>query len=143
VKLPYKIDFIKTSESLRWIILEDAWSVRKDFRWKWQARLAGWLMRRIGVNAREPTVDIERILIDPPDIMQKLFEQREAMLDMDREPKRLLIGSDDFSELMHLPEMRHHFTIDCEYYKVSRDGRKVMGLTIEVIPWMRGILVMP
>jgi hypothetical protein len=143
VKLPYKIDFIKTSETLRWIVLEDAWSLRKDFRWKWQARLANWLIRRIGVFAREPTVDIERIIIDPPAIMQRLFEQQAAMLDMNREPKRMLIGSEDFAELMHQPEIRHYFTVDCDYYKYGSDGRRIMGLTIEVIPWMRGILVMP
>jgi hypothetical protein len=140
---PYEIQFIKTSETLRWIVLDDAWSLRTDFRWKWMARLAGWLIRKIGVPAREPTVDIERIFIDPPAIMDKLFEQRSALLDMDREPKRLLIGSEDFAELMRQPEIRHHFTVDAEYYKGGRDGRKVLGLTIEVIPWMRGILVMP
>lgn len=143
MKHPYQVQFIKTSETLSWTILEDAWSLRTDFRWKWMQRLARWVIRKIGVNAREPVMEIERALIDPPAIMEKLFAQRRALLDMHHEPRRLLIGSEDFAELMLQPEMRHHFTIDCEYYKGGRDGRRVIGLQIEVIPWMRGLLVMP
>ena len=143
MKQPYEIQFIKTTESLSWTILEDAWSLRKDFRWKWMERFARWLIRKIGVNAREPVVEVERIVVDPDDIMKKLFAQRHAWLDMNEEPKRLLIGSEDFAQLMQHKEMHHHFTVDCEYYKGGRDGRRVMGLQVEVIPWMRGVLVMP
>jgi hypothetical protein len=144
MKRPYEVQFVHTHESTRWVILEDAWSLRTDFRWKWMSRLAGWLIRKIGVNARDQVVDVQRLLIDPPAIVQKLFEQRRAMFDMGHEPKRLLIGSEDFAELMRQPEMRHHFTIDAEYMKGDgRGGRRVMDLTIEVVPWMRGCLVMP
>jgi hypothetical protein len=144
MKRPYEVQFIKTSESLRWIILEDAWSVRKDFRWKWQTKLATWLFRKLGVYAREPLVEVERILIDPADIMTKLFEQRGALLQIGHEPKRLLIGSEDFAELMRKKEMHYHFSVGCEYFKGDgRGGRRVMDLEVEVIPWMRGVLVMP
>lgn len=143
MKRPYEVQFVKTSESLRWMILEDAWSLRQDFRWKWVERLARWLIRKVGVNARHPVVEVDRFLIDPEDIMHKLFAQREALLGMNREPKRLLIGSEDFARLMQHKEMHYHFTVDCEYYKSGRDGRRVMGLQVEVVPWMRGCLVMP
>jgi len=140
---PYALQFVHTHETTKWVILEDVWSLRPDFRWRWMSKFAGWLIRKIGVNARDQVVEVQRLVIDPPAIMQKLFEQHSAMLDMGYEPKRLLIGSEDFAELMRQPEMHHHFTIDAEYYKGGRDGRRVLGLTIEVIPWMRGILVMP
>lgn len=144
MKHPYEIQFIKTSESLRWIVLEDAWSVRKDFRWKWMERLAQWLIRKIGFNARSPVVDVERIVIDPEDIMSKLFQQRGALLQMGHEPKRLLIGSVDFAELMHRKEAHYHFSVACQYFKGDgRGGHRIMDLEVEVIPWMRGILVMP
>lgn len=144
MKHPYQVEFIKTNESLRWIILEDAWSLRKDFRWKWMERLARWVIRKIGVNAREPYVEVERLLIDPADIMTKLFQQRSALLEMRHEPKRLLIGSEDFAQLMHNKEMHYHFSVGCEYFKSDgRGGRRVMDLEVEVIPWMRGVLVMP
>lgn len=143
MKRPYEIQFIKTSEQLRWMILEDAWSLRADFRWKWMRRFALWVIQKIGVNARHPVVEVERMLVDPPTIMEKLFAQHRALLQMDREPKRLLIGAEDFAELMRQPEMRHHFTIDCEYMKGGRGGHRVIGLAVEVVPWMRGLLVMP
>lgn len=143
MKHPYEVKFIHTHESLHWVILEDAWSLRTDFRWKWMARAARWLIRKIGVNARDPVVEVQRLLIDPPKIMQKILEQRAAMFDMGREPRRLLIGSHDFAEMMQQPEIRDCLTIDAEYFKGGRDGRRVFDLQIEVIPWMRGCLVMP
>lgn len=144
MKRPYEVQFVKTSEKLHWIMLEDAWSLRKDFRWKWLERLAGWIIRKIGVNAREPVVEFERVLIDPEDIMTKLFQQRSALFEMGREPKRLLIGSEDFADLMRRKEMHYHFSVGCEYFKGDgRGGRRIMDLEVEVIPWMRGALVMP
>lgn len=141
---PYEVQFIKTSESLRWIILEDAWSVRKDFRWAWQTKLAHWLFRKIGDNARAPSVEVQRIVIDPADVMQKILAQRGAMIDMNREPRRLLIGADDFAEMMKTARPPEAFEIMGEYYKGDgRGGRRVYGLQIEIIPWMRGVLVMP
>jgi hypothetical protein len=144
MKRPYEVQFIKTSESLRWMILEDAWSLRQDFRWKWMERLARWLIRKIGVNARHPVVEVERIVIDPADIMTKLFQQRGELLKMGHDPKRLLIGSEDFAELMNRKEAHYHFSVGCEYFKGDgRGGRRVMDLEVEIVPWMRGILVMP
>lgn len=144
MKRPYEVQFVKTSESLRWMILEDAWSLRQDFRWKWMERLARWLIRKIGVNARNPVVEVERIVIDPADIMTKLFQQRGELLKMGHDPKRLLIGSEDFAELMNRKDAHYHFSVGCEYFKGDgRGGRRVMDLEVEVVPWMRGVLVMP
>lgn len=143
MKHPYEVQFIHTQTTQSWVILEDAWSLRTDFRWKWMARLAAWLIRKIGVNARDLRVEVQRILIDPPQIIQKLMQQRRAMFDMGHDPSRVLIGAEDFAELMQLPEARHYFTIDTEYMKGGRDGRRVMDLKVEVVPWMRGCLVMP
>lgn len=143
MKSPYEVQFLHTHEKLSWVTVEDAWSLRKDFRWKWLARLAEWLIRKIGVNAREPKVEVQRILIDPPRIMEKIFKQRSALFDMGQEPKRLLIGAEDFSELMRLPEVRDYLTIDAEYHKRTHGGHRICDLRIEVIPWMRGCLVMP
>lgn len=144
MKQPYEIQFIKTTESLRWVILEDAWTPRKDFRYKWMTKVVRWAFRKFGADAREPFVTIERILVNPDDIMTKLFEQRGALMQMGRDPKRLLIGSEDFAKLMRSKEMHYHFSVACEYFKGDgRGGRRIMDLEVEVVPWMSGVLVMP
>jgi hypothetical protein len=144
MKRPYEVQFVRTHEELSWVVMPDAFEVRKDFRWNWQATLASWLIRKIGVNARDRKIEVKRALIEPAKIVDAIFKQKIAHIDEHREPKRLLIGSDDFSELMQTIHFSDAVTIGCEYYRGDgRGGRQVLGLDVEVIPWMRGALVMP
>lgn len=143
MKRPYEIQFVKLVERRDWFLIPDAYEVRKDFRWKWQERLARWLFRKLGTDARDLSVKIERVLINPSGIMDAIYKQTKEHVRWDREPKRVLIGSDDFSELMGTAKFEQACAIECDYKIGGQHGYKICGLTVEVIPWMRGILVMP
>jgi hypothetical protein len=85
-------------------------------------------------------VTVTRHIIDSDVFMERIFKQQEHLLGyFNHKPKRLLIGSEDFSELMNSDEVRNVMMFNASY----NYGREICGLQVEVIPWMRGILVMP
>lgn len=83
----------------------------------------------------------------PRDFMQTLYEQRRELMQMfNREPKRLLVGAEDFAQMMRHPDVgRQAFQFEAEYSMGggAKNRPRICGLEVEVIPWMRGILVMP
>ena len=61
------------------------------------------------------------------------------MREFNYHPSRLLIGAEDFEELMHEKEISESMTFRANYY----DHQEIVGLKVTVIPWMRGVLVLP
>ena len=47
--------------------------------------------------------------------------------------------AEDYADLMHEAAATQMFSFRAEYGY----GREVLGMTVQVIPWMRGCLVMP
>ena len=72
--------------------------------------------------------------------MERLFQQKyEITKFFNMESKVLLIGAEDYAELMHEVASTQIFSFKSEYGY----GEKILGMKIKVIPWMRGCLVMP
>lgn len=126
----------------------EAWVPEPD---KYQFKPVGWLgffqrwcfswLEWCGAlkSTSRHTVEYIHYRIDTDDLVKQLLAQYDDMLQYHHPPKRVLIGSQDFSELMKVPEMQQYcnFEAKCNY------GRSIIGLQIEVIPWMRGVIVMP
>jgi hypothetical protein len=115
---------------------------------KWLQRLCLWTLAKLGCYASLETVKIERHHIGEKGerFMSAILRQRENLIgNFDREPKRLLIGNETYAQLMGEPVFDTGFSFVAEYYMGNGPGRRptVCGLTVEVIPWMRGMLVMP
>ena len=53
--------------------------------------------------------------------------------------RRRLVGGEDFQQLMGSPEIHNvlNFSAPIGW------GREIYGLKVEVIPWMRGMVVLP
>ena len=108
--------------------------------YRWYDRLRFWLVKKLGGEDPNESVRVTRIVVDPEDFMEKLFAQRESVLEhFGRETKQLLIGACDFEELMRTQQVPDMFCFSAGYYK----DKHMCGLKVTVIPWMRGILVMP
>lgn len=132
------VEFVQYRERVQMVLMPDAFEPQ-DFRWKWVKRVVAWLFRKLGKNAREPSVTYERIVIHPDDLIERLYAQMNALLDLDREPRRVLIGAETLAELMSCPRLQDIRGIACEY----SCNRTICSLTVTVIPWMKGLLVMP
>lgn len=91
-------------------------------------------------QAQEEHVEYTRHVIDTNDVVERLIRQRINLLrGYNKEPTEVLIGSEDFAEMMNSPRFHHEQCFDATYYR----SQQLMGLKVRVIPWMRGMVVMP
>ena len=118
----------------------DAFEFRKDRPMHWLQKVCLFMLRKLGAYHIGETVVIERHEIDDEAFMRRIFEQKMNLYRFfDMEPKELLIGAEDYAEMMDETASSMSFQFHAEYWK----DRRVLGLSVRVIPWMRGILVMP
>ena len=107
----------------------------------WWDKIRWQIVKRLGGANPLETVKVKRIFIDADKFMEKLFKQRTALLEhFNLEAEELLIGADDFEELMNEENIKQSFSFYASY---NHGRREIYGLKITVIPWMKGILVMP
>jgi hypothetical protein len=138
-----EIAFVRNREVMSYVEVPDVFEPVK-LKNKLANRLLRWIFRKYGKVYNEPKVTIERMLIDKGDIIERLIRQQRAIFEVRHEPKRVLMGSEDFAELMNRKDTMQFVTIPNIEYRVGRDGGyKVMNLELTIIPWMKGVLVMP
>lgn len=134
------IEFIQMNENRMPFNVEDAFKFRKDRPYHWLQKLCCWILKKLGAYYTDYTIKITRHTINTQSFLERLFKQQAHIEEaFNMRPTRLLIGAEDFTEMMGCEEIRQVFQFTAEY----RHGRSIMGLAVEVIPWMRGILVMP
>lgn len=140
---------IKFDRIERLRIKPNSYRVRHDRRAVWLQRACCWILEKLRANDDEITVEIQQVELDGGKFIERIFKQSNSLREMfDREPKELLIGSEDYRELMG-ETMDQPFEFQANYAK-HYQRRDMMypetimfGLRVRVIPWMRGILVMP
>lgn len=143
-----RIDVVRLERLSEMRPITTAFEYKPANGWAWLQRLAIRVLRWRKCFACTEFVTYERHQIgrNGEDFMRHLFEQRKNLENnFNRKPSRLLIGAEDFAELMRQPPTTVGFDFRTEYYMSNGQDRKpsLCGLHVEVIPWMRGILVMP
>ena len=100
-------------------------------------RLINWLG---GIDPRE-SLHVRRVVVDADTFMGRLYKQQAALFEsFHRDASQLLIGAEEFESLMNEPAINQAFSFQAQY---NRGRYAVCGLQVTVIPWMRGMLVMP
>ncbi len=133
---------LDSKEVLR--LVPDAYRVREERPAVWLQRLCCWVLHKLGAVHDFPEMQYTRIDVDKGAFMDRIFKQK-ISLDYvyHYKPERLLIGAEDYQELMGGPEIRSMLTFDAGINVRDRNYTHVMGLRVTVVPWMRGLLVMP
>lgn len=114
-----------------------SYQVRKDRPLVWLQELCCWMMDKLGAYAQDRSIAYTYKVVDISNLVKGIYTQL-GMLECDYNirGKRVLIGSEDFTRLCNAPDARYHLTTYASDIKFG-------GLTVTVIPWMKGILVMP
>lgn len=134
------IEFVQTKEQRTPYFRKDTYCFRKDRPYHRLQRLCCWIMAKLQAYDTGENITYTRHTIDTQTFMERLFRQQDHLLGyFNRKPTRMLIGAEDFAEMMGSEEIRQTVNFRAEY----NHGREIIGLQVEVIPWMRGILVMP
>ena len=139
---PYTIEFIAQDSITTMLPLCDAFKFKPKIRWCWLQLLAWRFLHWSGglIQAYEPIIKTTRHTIDADKLIERIIKQRRALFDgYNKHGQRLIIGAEDYAELMECPEIRHHFVFNAEVGKYNH----IMGLKVEIVPWMRGAVVMP
>lgn len=109
-------------------------------KYKWWNKYRWKLVKLLGGVDPNETVKITRIPIRANTFMEKLYKQKSYLFEMFyREPKELLIGASDYEEMMGDKNIMQMFSFDAEYGL----NHRINGLKVTVIPWMKGIVIMP
>lgn len=138
------ISFIEPYTEFKTVTDSSAFTVREDRPHIWLQKACCWVLGKLGAYRQDTQTKIEYRTIDADSFMVRIAKQHSAVFELlNRRPKELLIGAQDYAELMHETESHHMFSFDATYTRGEHGGRTVMGLKVRVIPWMRGVLVVP
>lgn len=103
--------------------------------WRW------WIVRKLGGSCKYDTVKATRIPIGG-EFVDRLFKSQSwIMQHLGHEPKTLLIGGKDYEDLMECPLIRQSLIFGTQYNYGSR--MEIIGLKVQIIPWMRGMVILP
>lgn len=113
------------------------YTVRRDKPFVWLQEICCWVLNKLGAHYQVSTIAYTQHYVDISNLVDGIYKQI-RILDRDRniQGRRVLIGSEDFVKLCSAPDAQYHLTT---YASSLNFG----GLTVTVIPWMKGILVLP
>ncbi len=135
-----KIEFVELQERRVRIDNTEAFQLRKDRPCLWLQKACFFILRKIKAFHISEKFKVERRTIYADCFMERLFKQRAGIEKyFNTKPTTLLVGAEDYSEIMKEALINQSLSFRAEY----NCGREIMGLTVKVIPWMSGILVMP
>lgn len=134
------VEFIETKTTHHLRVHEDRFQLTPKRGWLRLQRLCFWVLAKLECHSVDEVIEYTRHRIDTDDLVRKIHMQRIGLLEhYNREGRRLLIGAEDFSKLMGSPEIRNLMSFDAKYHS----GREIMGMKVTVVPWMKGMLVLP
>lgn len=132
------IEFYTTEWSSVVDILPDAYEYRPERGWRWLQYICLFLLNRIGAFYCQRRSVANRHVLHCQTMMERLYKQhREVLQSVGRAPTRLIIGSDDYKELM-----RDTVAVT-GYINLSGATTEVMGMKIEIVPWISGVVALP
>src|SRR3546814_7696299 len=133
---------VEALESRQFVQREDRWEFKPHGRLSRLVRAAfAWAVRKGHFsNAFDERIEFSRHVIKPDSVIEAVVRQRAEVFEVSgRHPRVLVIGADDYSDLMSAPDFRSYFEFDA---KVGF-GDSVCGLKVKIVPWIRGVAVLP
>lgn len=138
------VAFIEPYSTFKTVTDNNAFAVREDRPYLWLQKACCWVLGKLGAHRRDTQTKIEYRTIDADSFMVRIAEQHASVFELlNRRPKKILIGAQDYAELMHETSAHYPFNFNASYAIGERGVTRIMGLEVQVIPWMRGVLVVP
>ena len=138
------ISFIEPYTEFKTVTDNNAFAIREDRPHLWLQKACCWVLGKLGAHRRDTQTKIEYRTIDADNFMDRIAKQHESVFELlNRRPKKILIGAQDYAELMRETTIHYPFAFNASYEIGERGVARIMGLEVQVIPWMRGVLVVP
>jgi hypothetical protein len=118
----------------------DAYMFRADRPARWLQRACLWVLGKLDATAQISTTEVRRVRLDGKGFMAQLYAQKRELFDQfGYDASTLLIGSEEYEQLMGSPEVYQLMRFTAPY---ERRG-KIVDLDVRVVPWMSGMVVLP
>lgn len=138
------VTFVEPHATFKTATDSSAFTIRDDRPHLWLQKACCWVLGKLGAYRVDTQTKIEYRTIDADSFITRIAEQRESVFELlNRRPKKLLIGAQDYAELMRETNVHYPFTFNASYAIGERGAARIMGLEVQVIPWMRWVLVVP
>ena len=148
-----EVRYVATELSHRQRFIPEHFQLRNDRPHVWLQKAAIWVLRKLGCYAYLDEQIITKKIIDTHDISKKIVESMKGAVEYAHyEGRHLLVGYEEFQELAQM-EYDRPFSIKVPYYfttsKTPADygppeyETRVYQMKVTVIPWMKGVLVLP
>lgn len=127
----------------------NTYEYKKNGKHRWLQKLLFDVLDWLGCRVDE--IAYKQVVIETDDFMVKLrehYEEVSRQIPLYGEEARLIIGADDFNELMNTPGVDRLIGFKANY-DVGHRGRNgethysVMGLNVTIVPWMKGMVILP
>lgn len=132
--------------------VESQFQLRQDKKHIWLQKAAIWVLKKLQCFAIHYDVVTVKNVINADDFVQAFWKQHEELMrTYHYRGKRILIGYEEFQQMHGFP-VNHPLSLAVNYQwfeiqptreKPYNMHRTQCGLEITVIPWMKGILVLP
>ena len=134
------IQFVNMQRITVPMVSDDEFQFRDDLKHHWLQKACFWILRKIGAYRKFGSEVVETINVQPESVLTQIFRQREELEDVHfTDASQIIIGGDDYMEMMSSPEIRQYMEFGADVYS----PKGIIGLTIKVVPWMKGIVVIP
>jgi hypothetical protein len=120
-------------------VSQNEWAFEPRKRWAWLHKAAWWFLRKtVGVsNAIKDRVDYKEVVIDRNRVADQICRAMDEMHIQHIRPGEVFMGPDMFDAAMMELRSSYEFQVEMGY------NRTMFGLPVTVVPWMRGVLVVP
>lgn len=142
----YEVPFTKHEPVKSLIELENKFQFRQERGWKLLQCLCLWVLRKLGCYAIECNLTYKTHTIRPDDFVRNLIDQKREIVELYHlKGDRLLIGPEEYFDILKQDHELEQlgmfpstsFVGSCNY------GKQILGMKVTVIPWMKGMLVVP
>jgi len=137
------VQYVTTTRDSRDVYMPDAYQLRTERGYVWLQKLAIYILRKLGCFAATKETTVLKHVFDTKGLAEALWRQRAEVFELyHMRGARLLVGYEDFERLTGIP-MYKPFSFEVPYSAMEAGKPTVFDMQITVIPWMKGMLVLP
>lgn len=132
------VQFVTCQRTDSLVRVNDAFAFNPRRGWQWLQRAALWVLQKLGCYYMEKNSSYSYHALHVPTFMERIYcQQQELRRTYGKKAVTLLMGAEDYREMMGSAEVRQYVELDLSGIT------KVQGLQLKIIPWMRGVVVLP
>ena len=145
------VDFVEILPAQQIFTFASVFSLRPDRGYLWLQRICFRILRAIGAFHQTESVTYQRTVVSRRATMDAILRMKDVLAQLGNGGETLLVGPEEFKQITNsTPPQIRPFAFDLEYLRhapPAPDGTPrrptVLGMRICIIPWMKGMIVVP